>query len=381
MVTRVGFRPKAASRIALGVGAALGLLILSGCAADEVLHDVNPVNWYKGLTGSDKGTPPADAPNTANLESGSNGDYPNLASVPKEPVRGLTDEQKEALTQGLIADREHAHYTDEAQRAGNAAAVMPAQVAIPAEQTPSALPPVAPAPSAVPAVAPKTQPAPASPGAAPPPPSAPVAATRESSLTPPTPRSLPTPETPNAPPASPDLKPLPPPTPEAPVPGAPAAHPAPPPGPSEIAGVAVPTAPPVRPETAPATAAMPPVPTPAAAPPTPKLSHSTEIGELAFAGSSNDLPGNASTILAKVPPLHQQYGGIVRVVTYTITPQTGADPAGQQLKAYQAAVGRAESVKQALIKAGIPATSIVTQASPVQSAGPALDRADIFVEY
>ncbi len=381
MAIRVGFRPKAASKIALGAGAALGLLVLSGCAADEVLHDVNPVNWYKGLTGADKGTPPADAPNTANLESGSNGDYPNLASVPKEPVRGLTDEQKEALAQGLIADREHAHYTDEAQRAGNASAVMPAQAAIPAEQTQSALPAVAPAPAAVPAVPPKTQPVPASPGALPPPPTAPVAASRESSLTTPTPRAVPTPETPNAPPASPDLKPLPPPTPEAPVPGAPAAHPAPPPGPSEIAGVAVPTAPPVRPETAPAAAIVPPAPTPAVVPPTSKRSHSTEIGELAFAAGSNELPADAPTILAKVLPLHQQYGGIVRVVTYTITPQTGADPAGQQMKAYQAAVGRAESVKQALIKAGLPASSIITQASPVQSAGPALDRADIFVEY
>jgi uncharacterized protein YpuA (DUF1002 family) len=51
------------------------------------------------------------------------------------------------------------------------------------------------------------------------------------------------------------------------------------------------------------------------------------------------------------------------------------------LAAYQAALQRAQLVKQALIAAGIPAGDIITEASPVHGSGAAADRADIYAEY
>src|SRR5262249_62191377 len=74
-------------------------------------------------TGASQNDPdPDNTPNTKNLAAGDAADYPNLATVPPPPVRGMTAAEREKLTQSLIADRANARYTDEQLRAGFSAA-------------------------------------------------------------------------------------------------------------------------------------------------------------------------------------------------------------------------------------------------------------------
>jgi outer membrane protein OmpA-like peptidoglycan-associated protein len=112
-----------------------------------------------------------------------------------------------------------------------------------------------------------------------------------------------------------------------------------------------------------------------------KHAKSAQIAEIAFTAGSKALDATAAAALAKVPSLHQQYGGIVRIVAYAPAADSGSDPAGTQLVAYQAALDRATAVKQALVQAGIPAAEIFAEAARVRGTGPAPDRADIYVEY
>jgi outer membrane protein OmpA-like peptidoglycan-associated protein len=378
---------------ALALGLAMACVFgLDGCSS------YNPFTLYRDLTGASKDDPPKDAANTANLEAGSQEPYPAAGAVPNPPTRGLTESQREKLAQGLVADRANAHYVDEQVTAGNGAAVMAPQAPVPDEQLPIAIP--AEAPAAAPAA-----PTPAPPRSAgnfvtggfsghsgeiipkagtPTAPPAPVAADRESALQTPAPRALPAMETPQPPQPPPEMKPLPPPQPPQPFPGAPALPPQPPAEPAQVAGIPVPPPPPSR---EPAVANPPNVPAaPAVASalnlPAGKRAKSAQIAEVAFVAGATALNPEAPDKLKDVPALHQQYGGIVRVVGYASLPeQGGADPSGQQLAAYQAALQRAQLVKQALVTAGVPAADIITEASPIHGSGPAADRADIYDEY
>src|SRR5579862_7311775 len=178
--------------------------------------------------------------------------------------------------------------------------------------------------------------------------------------------------------------PLPPPQPEQPFQGAPPGHPEPPPGPTQVAGVPVPPQAPVRNSSIPASPSV--VPAPNAAPtaaagPIGRLTRSAAVGEVDFTAGSKDVPANAGETLGKVPGLHKQYGGIVRIVAYAPPADSGSDPSGSQLAAYQAALDRANAVKQALVTAGMPAAEIVAEADRMRGSGPPPDRADIYVEY
>src|SRR5215471_12832636 len=87
----------------------------------------NPVDTWRDLTGTSRNDPDPDTtPNTKNLAAGEASDYPNLATVPPPPVRALTAAEREALTQGLVADRTNAKYSDEKLRAGFSAVSAPA---------------------------------------------------------------------------------------------------------------------------------------------------------------------------------------------------------------------------------------------------------------
>jgi outer membrane protein OmpA-like peptidoglycan-associated protein len=373
--------------------AAVGVIGLDGCSS------LNPINLYRDVTGASKDDPGKDEANTANLEAGSQEPFPSVGSVPNPPTRGLTESQREKLAQGLVADRNNAHYVDEQMAAGNAAAVMAPQVPVPEEQLPIAIPSGASAqPPAVPTPRPgaprssgnfvtggfsshagETIPATRTPVAPP----QPVGADRESALQAPAPRAVPEPEATRAPPPPPELKPLPPPQPVQPFPGAPALPPKSSEQPPEVAGIPVPPAPPSRAEPVanpPNITAAPQVAS-AANLSAGKRAKSAQIAEVNFVVGANALGAEAPDKLKDVPALHQQYGGVVRVVGYASLPQGGADPAGQQLAAYQAALQRAQLVKQALIAAGIPAGDIITEASPVHGSGAAADRADIYAEY
>ncbi len=390
--------------------ATVGLVALGGCST---LESVNPINWFRDT----KNDPGADAPNSANLEAGSEQPYPNLASVPSTPTRGLTQAERDALAQGLIADRQNAHYADVQQRAGNAAAVPAQQAQIPEEQlTPIDLPNPNPQPQqaqgqapdaaqspTAPRPAPTAKPAPLPlPPVAPLPPVparkvtsvapvaaagsghlsvggglvAPVAASRESTLKTPAPREEPQAETPTEPPAAPDLPPVPPAEPVKPMVQG---HAAPNSSSLSVGGVPVPPAAPIRAEPTPDVpnlAAAPAVEPAAAAPVPGKRQNSVSAAQIQFAPGSNALPPDAAASLKAVPAQLQGHDGIIRVVGHASVTSTGADAAGQQLAAYQSALARAGAVKQALIAAGVDGSKIQTEAA----AGTG-DRADVLVEY
>jgi outer membrane protein OmpA-like peptidoglycan-associated protein len=377
---------------------------LAGCSS------LDPIAAYRDVTGASKDDPAKDEPNTANLEAGSQEPFPSVGSVPNPPTRGLTEAQREKLAAGLVADRDNARYVDQQLAQGNAAAVPAPQAKVPEEQLPIAIPD-SPAASAPPAAPPPTASGNAASGTAaarparpssnfvtggfagrsgqaiptanvPTAPPTPVAADRESALATPAPRAIPVAETPQDPPAPPQLKPLPPPQPTAPIPGAPAIQPPPPAQPTQVGGVPIPPAPPSRADipSAPVLPAAPPVAT-AANLPGGKRAKSAEIAEIGFMPGASALSAQAPDKLKDVPGLHQQYGGVLRIVGYASLPVGGTDPAGQQLAAYQAALERAKLIKNALVEAGVPAADIVTEASPIHGTGANADRADIYAEY
>lgn len=302
---------------------------LSGCSADKVLDAVNPVTWYHDIVDDPS---KADAQSQANLEAGSKEDYPNLSTVPDEPTQGLTAAERAKLAEGLVADREHARHTDELIRQGDASAVAPPPATLPEEQFKQSA-------------------------------SAPSGNTPASDV--PTPRTTPQPEAAADAPPTPALKPVPPPEPVVPPASAPAAPPASAP---QTASAAPP---------APEQVASAPEVQSGAAKTTPNL-----IGTVVFAQGSNSLSDEASAILAQVPAALFGQPGTLRVVGRATIPETGSDPAGRQMAAYQAALAHAGTVKGALVKSGIPASRITTEAAP--AAGPpdagAADRADIYVQ-
>jgi outer membrane protein OmpA-like peptidoglycan-associated protein len=370
--------------------ATVALLALGGCST---LDAVNPINWFRDT----KNDPGADAPNSANLEAGSQQPYPNLASVPSTPTRGLTQAERDALQKGLVADRENAHYADAQQRAGNAGAVPAQQAKVPEAPSPSpTLPRPAPAPVAVaPRPLPPVAPLPPLPQAPRITSVAPVSAggpghlsvggglvptgsaPRESDLKTPTPREEPQAEAPTEPPAAPALPPVP-----APVPVQPAVQtrPVPNSGSLSVGGVPVPPSTPSRAEPTPVAPDLtppPPVQAAAAVPVPGKRQNSVSAAQIQFAAGSNALPADAAGGLKTVPGQLQSHdGSIVRVVGHATIASSGADAAGQQLAAYQSALARAAAVKQALIAAGVDAAKIQTEAA----AGTG-DRADVLVEY
>src|SRR5437763_2907739 len=178
----------AAAMLALSVG-------LGGCS---VPNWANPVEWYRDVSGASKGDAKPDARNTQNLEKGGEQPYPNLASVPPPPTNALSSAEREKLRNSLAADRANAKYLDNSDQYVPAP---PKVVASPPRSAPE------------PAEAPATPPAPVQATPAPTPArssSTPSSAQRgteappqESSLTPPSVRSVPQGETPRSAPPPP----------------------------------------------------------------------------------------------------------------------------------------------------------------------------------
>ncbi|HEV2674916.1 MAG TPA: OmpA family protein [Aliidongia sp.] len=379
-----------------------GLVAIGGCST---LESANPINWFRDA----KNDPGADAANSANLEAGSQQPYPSLASVPATPTRGLTQAERDALAEGLVSDRQNAHYADVQQRAGDASAVPAQQARLPEEQLqpidlnnipppatpapnpvlprpaprPSALPPIAPLPpvaqaprvtSVAPVAASGSSHLSVGGGFA-----APIAASRESSLKTPAPREEPQAETPAEPPAAPALAPVPPPEPVKPLVQG---HAAPDSSAAAVGGVPVPPAAPIRSEPTPSAPQLAAAPTvePAAAPPVPgKRQTSVPAARVEFDPLSTTLPPDAAASLKGVPAQMQGHDAIVRIVGHAAVTGASGDAAGRQLAAYQSALARAAAVKQALVAAGIDPAKIQTEAAPTQAG--ASDRADVLVEY
>ncbi len=102
-------RPSACGRIA-----AQALAFLAGILLLAALSACHPVESWRNLTGASKNAPnPQTTPNTRNLAAGAKEPYPNLATVPPAPTRGLTEGEIKKLTRSLLADRANAKYSAE----------------------------------------------------------------------------------------------------------------------------------------------------------------------------------------------------------------------------------------------------------------------------
>jgi outer membrane protein OmpA-like peptidoglycan-associated protein len=373
-------------------------LALAGCSS------LNPLDWYRDATGSSKNDNEAGTRNQKNLEAGAQAPYPNLASVPPPPTRVLTTADREALKQGLIADRANARYTDEQLRYGsNASAAPPTrlpprpapqQAAAPAAATPA---PAAPAPDAP---APQAA-APPPVAAAPPPPPAPAAPNPAAVAAPPEPPAPPPTPEPLAPPVAAAPPPVvPPPAAPPPVaasPAVPAARAArvereappqesslttpsvrsvpepdvvqPAPPPPRMAPVPAPEPPP------PSVAALPPTPPPAAAPS--RAAPGAPVVEAAFAEDSTALNASERDRIRRAAA--QNRGAVFRIVGHAPPPRS--PDAMSHLVSFNTALDRANAVAVALSEAGVPSAQIRVEAAPsTTDTGPGSRRASVFVE-
>ena len=277
-------------------------LLLAGCST---LESLNPINIYHRLEGgkiAEQRPPPP----------GSDATDPNLGTVPAKPTPPDREAMKR-LTQGLVADRENARYS-------NAAAPLPDP------SSPSASPSLFGA------------------GTLPPPVKPPPAEAASASM-----------PAASAPPALPDQPAAPPsPAPRKPVESAPLAAHEPPPAAATATEVpALPTEPPPRPNAAPVAVPSPPaVVTPLAAAPPP-------------AGSNGDPvsfdPGSSSLSPAETEALKkfalQRKGAAIAITGYGDA--VSSDPSAQAA-ALPLAIARAKAVSDALVADGVPASAIQT---------------------
>jgi outer membrane protein OmpA-like peptidoglycan-associated protein len=380
------------NRLACSAGRALALVLIgAGLAA---CSSMNPLSWYRDAAGVSKNDPSPDTRNSGNLEAGGKAPFPNLGTVPTAPTRVLSTEEREALTQSLVADRANARYTDEQLRYG---------------QNATAAPPPRPANRPGPAVAAASAAAPTAPAAPPtaaaPAPSPPPAAIAASPPEPPPP-AVSAPSAAPPPQASPTAAP-PPPVAVAPPPAAAAAAPIPaaqeprtagrrpaqeaPPQESPLVAPSVRTSPepetpspaPPAPRIAPpaTVAALPqanaPTPPAAAAPRAAAPLDEGAVAEVAFAEDSAMLGALERDRLRQIVPQHA--GGVFRIVGHSPPPR-GPD-ALAHLASFNIALDRANAVASALTEAGVPAAQIrVEAAPPAREAGPAGRRATVYVE-
>jgi outer membrane protein OmpA-like peptidoglycan-associated protein len=319
------------------------VVVSVGLGACSVPDWANPVDWYRDATGASQDDPKPDARNAQNLEKGGEQPYPNLASVPPPPTNALSAADREKLRNSLASDRANAKYVENNDQ----------YVAAPPKDVPS--PPVSvPEPAgqsqAAAAVAPvqatpvSAQAAPSG-GASPRPTRGTEAPPQESSLTPPSVRSLPQGETP---------RPAPPPPPGVPV-RAQSQQPPPQSLPPQTAALPPPTrpAPPTDPEFDPAFAG--------AASPT---GVGMTLGTVTFAGKSAKLSPEILVQLRELAVLRQQSGGgTIRVTGYS-EPQGEQDSMAPQLESFNLALDRARAVAAALAQNGVPLRSVEVGASP-----------------
>jgi outer membrane protein OmpA-like peptidoglycan-associated protein len=326
-----------------------------GLSACSVPDWANPVEWYRDTTGISQDDPKPDDRNTQNLEKGGEQPYPNLASVPPPPNNALSSADREKLRNSLAADRANAKYVEGTDQYVAAPPKVvpspplnaPEPVAQPqATAAPAAPVQATPVPAAPPQAAPpaeSTQAAPAPALAKPPPAASPAPARgtekppQESSLTPPSVRSVPQGETPRPPP----------------------------PPPAGVPVSAQTRSPPVL-QPPPQTAALP----PPSLPPTmgggaalPSGVGGT-LGTVTFAGNSAKLSPEVLAQVREVAALRQRNGGgTIRVTGYS-EPQGAQDTVAPQLASFNLALDRARAVAAALTQNGVPVRSVEIGASP-----------------
>ncbi|HKT17447.1 MAG TPA: OmpA family protein [Stellaceae bacterium] len=372
------------SKIRLVVLAAV-LTQLGACSS--VPNAVNPIAWYRGITGASKNDDLGKGQNDANLQEGSNEPYPNLGTVPDAPETALSTIDRDKLVDSLIADRNNAKYANDSLRAGVSAAGVappPPPPAPGAPKTATSAAPAGPQPSAAPAnPLPSSKPAAApSPQAQAPDKLAKVEAPARGSEAPPAESSLQSPKIDNPPQGE-------------------AVTPAPPPPRIPPAGAAA-AKPPARTQ---ASAATPPTDTIMAAPPPPQIpppgrmpapspektasaaptaSQSGEqhgvsrhVADVTFPPGSALLSDKLRDTIDSIVKQHSKDGGRIRVVGYGEAVGANAATTGFNL-----ALDRAQAVAVALSDSGVPSKDISVEAAPVPaSGGRDVPRAEVFFDH
>jgi outer membrane protein OmpA-like peptidoglycan-associated protein len=376
----------------------LGMTLVGVAGCSRVPDAVNPVSWYRDVTGISKNDDLGKGQNEQNLAEGSNEPFPNLGSVPSPPDAQLSGVDRDKLVKSLVADRNNAQYSADNLRAGDVASTVPPP-APPARKTPgpadtsatssatiSAAPAPAPAPPAQSASAAPPPPPPAASTAPPPAPAAtasakPAAAPPSSAgsnllssnsqqqqkLKPPARGS-------EAPPAESSLQ-----SPAIPnLPQGEAATPAPQPPrvpPSQVTNSASSTrAPTLR---APAGAPTQQATAPATAPATRRAGISYRVADVSFASGSAYLSGALRGTVAEVAKIYNTEGGTIRIIGFGEATGKDAAVAGLTL-----ALDRAQAVAVALTDAGVPAKDIAVEAAPVAAKGGTdAPRAEVYLEH
>ena len=125
------------------VAVILAPIALAACSS--VPDYANPVEWYKStaefVVGAEEGAEGEDEL-VEEAEAHGEGDFPALADTPNPEGRAPTVEEMEAVEEGLVADKEHARYTDEVIRRNSqeeliVAAAPPASLAAPSGKSPA----------------------------------------------------------------------------------------------------------------------------------------------------------------------------------------------------------------------------------------------------
>ncbi len=84
------------------------LVMLTSCI--DSADDLDPSDWYSSAVGAEPAPEPGDVP-------GSDADYPELGSVPEEPVNVSSVEEIDRVAESLAADLANAQYTSGVSRA------------------------------------------------------------------------------------------------------------------------------------------------------------------------------------------------------------------------------------------------------------------------
>jgi len=103
----------------------LGMTLVGVSGCSKVPNAVNPISWYRDVTGLSKNDDLGKGENEQNLAEGSNQPYPNLGTVPSPPDTQLSRVDREKLVKSLVADRTNAQYSADNLRAGDIASTVP----------------------------------------------------------------------------------------------------------------------------------------------------------------------------------------------------------------------------------------------------------------
>jgi outer membrane protein OmpA-like peptidoglycan-associated protein len=342
------------------MGLSVVALLLGGCS--WLPNALNPVEWYRDVTGASEHDDSGSERNAQNLEAGGKQPYPNLGSVPKPPDTALSAAERERLQKGLVADRANARYSDEELRQGRTVPPLPGEA--PAAVATPGVANAATADASAGGAAGKGEGSPAAPSGTPrqaPPARGSAAAPQESPLVAPQVRSTPEGE---------------------------AAH-APPPAPAGVPQRSQPAA--AQPSTSRQLALVAPPSPPTTAPSQPAVMRAPTTGrranvvlqatEIMFSGASTSLSEQDNRNLAEVAKLSQNADAHLRVIGYMRSSADG-DAAERELRAFNTALDRANAVAQALIKDGIAVNRIIVQAAPeLASTGSDAARVEVFLEY